>query len=566
MRWLQKQTNPLAAEKLAKALGLHPVVAAILAGRGFGEPDAAERFLESRLTDLPDPLSMKGMTKAVERIVRALHQGEPITVYGDYDVDGVTSTCLLVDFLTAVGARVDFYIPHRLIEGYGLNPDAVDTLARQGTKLIVTVDCGVTAVEEIDRATRAGVDVVVVDHHKAPPELPRATAMLNPHQPGCDFPSKELSAVGVAFFLLMALRKRLRDSGWFNAVRPEPNLRNLLDFVALGTVADVVPLVGANRILVTHGLRVLASTRRVGLQELKRVSLVGEQMTAGEIAFRMGPRINAAGRLDNAATAVELLLATDRTQAEALAGALDRANDERRQIESEITLSAISQAQPFTERMRSLVLHGDGWHPGVVGIVASRVVERFHRPTIIIGVDGDTARGSCRSIEKFDMFLGLGRCQEHLVRFGGHHHAAGLQIAPARIGAFREAFEQEAMRQLTPADLEPSIRYDLELPAAEATLDLAQALQVLAPFGAGHPEPVFTTTVRNVESRILPAKSGIGDHLKFRLGPADAIAFGMANEQGTLREKAKLAFQLQVNAWNGRLSASARVKTVEAAR
>lgn len=567
MKWLYRPTNEQAARVLARHLGLHPVAAGILAARGYETPDAAERFLTPRLSDLPSPFAMKGMGAAVERLIRAVRTREAITVYGDYDVDGVTATTLLVDFLRRAGAAVDYYIPHRLTEGYGLNPEAVKRLADQGTRLIVTVDCGVTAVEEVQQAARMGIDVVVVDHHKAPLELPRAVAMLNPHQPGCGFPDKELCAVGVVFFMLMALRKQLRDDGWFQLPeRPEPNLREALDLVALGTIADVVPLVGANRILVAHGLREIERTRRVGLQTLKLVSRVTGRVAAGEVGFKIGPRINAAGRLDDAGTAVQLLLTTERSQAEHLAGELDRANDERRKIEQAITTEAFTQAYPVVDKVRSLVLSAEGWHPGVVGIVASRVAERFHRPAIVIGVDGDSARGSCRSIEKFDMFGSLGRCASHLVRFGGHHHAAGIQLEKNRIDGFRAAFEQEARRQLSEKDLEPIVRVDAELNASDATLELAQALAALGPFGAGHPEPVFATETSNVESRILPAKTGSGDHLKFTIGPADGIAFGLADRQGVLRGRAKLAFQLQVNEWRDRLSPSAKVKVIEERR
>lgn len=563
MRWIRKPTDERAAALLARELGLHPIAARIAAARGLGDPADAERFLAASLADLPDPFVMKGMTRAVERVAKAIRTRERITVFGDYDVDGVTSTTLLVDFLRQLGADVGFYVPHRLVEGYGLNPTAIDTLVGQGTRLIVTVDCGVTAVEEVDRAARAGVDVVVVDHHKAPPELPRAVAMLNPHQPGCPFPSKELSAVGVTFHLLLALRKRLREEGFFNG-RAEPNLKAALDLVALGTVADVVPLVGANRILVTHGLKVLQETRRVGLVALKRVAGVEGPMTSGQVGFKLGPRINAAGRLDDAGTAVELLLTNDPQLAERLAVELDRANAERREIERKITQEATSLAARRADQVRGLVLSADGWHPGVVGIVASRIVERFHRPAVIIGLDGEGGKGSCRSIEKFDMYGGLGKCAEFLTRYGGHHHAAGVHLERKRIAEFTRAFEQEAARQLTPEDLVQSVKIDAEIPARDATIELAEALARLAPFGAGNPEPVLATEVARVEGRILNAKNGDPDHLKFNIGPADGIAFGMADSAGLLRGNARVAFQLQVDTWNGRVKPSAKVKAIAA--
>lgn len=562
MRWIGRDADAKAAGELARVLGLHPVAARVLAVRGLRTPEEAERFLSPALSDLPDPFLMKGMDGAVERLLRALATRERVVVYGDYDVDGVTSTTMLVGFLRGLGADVGYYVPHRLVEGYGLNPQAVDRLAAEGARLIVTVDCGVTAVAEVDRAARAGVDVVVVDHHKAPPELPRARAMLNPHQPGCTFPFKDLCAAGVTFHLLVALRKRLRDDGFF-AGRAEPNLRAYLDLAALGTVADVVPLRGTNRVLVQHGLGELARTRRVGLVALKRVAGIAEgPVTAGQVGFRLGPRINAAGRLDDAGAAVELLLGDDPARAETLAATLDRANTERQAIERGITAEAQTQAEKRAPSVRGLVLSGEGWHPGVVGIVASRIVERFHRPAVVVGIDGAAAKGSCRSIEKFDMYAGLGRCAEHLVRYGGHQHAAGVHLEPRALPEFTRAFEREAARQLTADDLVPVIRLDAEISPDDATLELAEALARLAPFGAGNPEPLLGATAGGLEGRVLLSRNGERDHLKFRMGRTDCIGFGLGDEKPLLRNKVRIAFNLSVDEWDGRVRAQAKVKAL----
>jgi single-stranded-DNA-specific exonuclease len=339
----------------------------------------------------------------------------------------------------------------------------------------------------------------------------------------------------------------------------------MLDLVALGTIADVVPLVGTNRILVTHGLKLLGEGERLGVRALKRVAGIADDapVAAGQVGFRLGPRINAAGRLDDAATAVELLLSRDPGEATLLAQRLDEANAQRQTIEREITKAAIAQATPRAEKVRGLVLYGEGWHPGVVGIVASRVVDRFHRPAVVIGVDGESAKGSCRSIEKFHMYEALGHCREHLVRYGGHHHAAGVTLAAGNIEAFRVSFEAEAMRQLQASDLEPSMKVDADLYFGDATLPLAEALVRLGPFGAGNPEPVFATELASIESRVLPAKDGGPDHLKFRIGEADAIAFGLGDKQGVLRTRAKVAFQLGLDSWQGRTKASAKVKAIE---
>src|SRR5438128_7787474 len=314
--------------RLASALGVPAALGRVLWARGYRAQAEAERFLEPRFEHLPNPFELKGIEAAVSRLQRALLQGEPICVYGDYDGDGVTSTALLVSVLRKLGGKVDFYVPHRLIEGYGLNSQALARLAARGTRLVVSADCGVTAVAEIDAAARLGLDVVVIDHHTASQDLPRAVAILNPHQPGCTFPGRELAAVGVAFHLLLALRKRLREQGWFSAARPQPNLREQLDLVALGTIADVVPLTGPNRVLVHFGLRELARSARPGILALKSVAQMAGEVSCSDVGFKLGPRLNAAGRLADASVGVRLLLSEDLREARVLAEQLDRANAE----------------------------------------------------------------------------------------------------------------------------------------------------------------------------------------------------------------------------------------------
>src|SRR5438270_3556810 len=386
--------------RLASALGVPAALGRVLWARGYREPAEAERFLEPRFEHLPNPFELKGIDAAVSRLQRALLQGEPICVYGDFDVDGVTSTALLVSVLRKLGGKVDFYVPHRLVEGYGLNVQQLEKLAARGTRLVVRADCGVTAVAEVEAAARLGLDVVVIDHHTASQDLPRAVAILNPHQPGCTFPGRELAAVGVAFHLLLALRKRLREQGWFSQQRPEPNLREALDLVALGTIADVVPLTGPNRVLVHFGLRELAQGRRIGVLALKSVAQLTGEVTAGDVGFRLGPRINAAGRLDDASVGVRLLLTEDAREARKLAEELDRANTERQDLQARIVGEAIAHAEALgpPERRRTLVVSSPGWHPGVVGIVASRLVEKFHRPALVIAEEGGVARGSGLSV------------------------------------------------------------------------------------------------------------------------------------------------------------------------
>ncbi|HSM91362.1 MAG TPA: single-stranded-DNA-specific exonuclease RecJ [Anaeromyxobacteraceae bacterium] len=541
-----------AAERLASRLRLHPLAARALAARGYRDADAAVAFLEARLSDLPDPFVMKGMHDAVRRISGALAAGERIACYGDYDVDGVTSTVLLAGFLRAAGGDVVTYTPHRLAEGYGLNTAAVERLAGQGVKLLVTLDCGITSVEEVRAAAAAGVDTVVVDHHTVPVELPAAAAILNPHQPGCGYPSKDLAAVGVTFALVMALRRSLREGGRFGADRPEPNLKEALDLVALGTVADVVPLVGANRILVKWGLEELARTRRPGLAALKRVAGIADRAAvgAGQVGFRLAPRINAAGRLDDAGRGVRLLLTQDAREAAALAAELDRENQARQEIEKAILEEAVADAAARVKAgARGLVLHRPGWHPGVVGIVASRIVERFHRPAVLVGSLDGVGKGSGRSIEGFHLYDALAACAGHLVRFGGHKHAAGVTIDPDAVPRFRDAFEVHAARTIADEALVPRTRIDGWIAPGDLGERAAADLARLAPFGAGNPEPVWALRGAAARARTLGAE---GRHLKLQLGGGvDTIGFGMGDRLGACAGEVEAAFTIGFDEWDG---------------
>lgn len=566
MRWELLEDAP-GAEALRRALGVHPLVAKVLCRRGLAEPAAAASFLRPRLADLPDPGLLRGMDAAVARLVRAVEADERIYAYGDYDVDGVTSTTLLVSFLRSVGARVEWYVPHRIGEGYGLNLAAIERIAAGGAGVLVALDCGVTAVAEVDRAAALGMDVVIVDHHTAPAELPRAVAILNPWQPGCTYPTKHLAAVGIAFLLAGGLRRALRERGRF-ASRPEPDLRDLLDLVALGTVADVVSLTGANRILVKAGLVELGRATRPGVRALKRVAGVGAvaPVTAGQVGFRLAPRINAAGRLADAGRAVELLLARDEAAADALARELDAANTERQELEKAVLAEALALAAGRGD-VRGLVLDGEGWHAGVVGIVAARVVERFHRPTIVVGVDPATGigKGSGRSIEGFHLHDAIAACSGYLVRFGGHRHAAGVTVERDRLPAFRDAFEREATRRLAPEDLIPRCRIDAALPVGEVNFALAEALEALQPFGAGNPEP--TLALRGMRARRRTVGDG-GGHLKLALDDApflDAIGFGLGGLADSLPPEVDLAFQLGVDEFRGERRLRLKIRDVKGA-
>jgi single-stranded-DNA-specific exonuclease len=456
-------------------------------------------------------------------------------------------------------------VPHRLADGYGLNVGAVERIAADGAKLLVTLDCGITSAPELRAAAALGVEAVVVDHHTVPVVLPQARAILNPHQPGCGYPSKDLAAVGVAFNLALALRKALRERGRFGADRPEPNLKDALDLVALGTVADVVPLVGANRILVRWGLEALATSRRPGIRALKRVAGIAEgaEVSAGQVAFRLAPRINAAGRLDDAARGVRLLLEDDAGRADALARELDRENQARQEIERTILDEAVHDAAArVSAGARGLVLARDGWHAGVVGIVASRIVGRFHRPAVLVALGEEHGKGSGRSIEGFHLHDALAACAGHLARFGGHRHAAGVTVDRGRLAAFREAFEAHAAARLREEDLVPRCRIEGWLAEREvderAALDLAR----LGPFGAGHPEPVFA--LRGAPARARTVGAG-GAHLKLSLGRLDAIGFGMGERLALCGGALEAAFTVGLDEWDGRRRVQLRLRDVRPA-
>jgi single-stranded-DNA-specific exonuclease len=544
------------------------LAARVLIHRGYATPAAASAFLADHLADLPDPFLMKGLRKAVGRICDALRDHQRITLYGDYDVDGVCSTALLALFLRELGANVSTYIPHRLGEGYGLNLQAIERLAVQGTRVLVTLDCGITSVAEVSRANALGLDVIVIDHHAVPDTLPPALAVLNPHQPGCDYPTRYLCAAGVAFNFCLGLRKELRDQGFFEQ-RKEPNLRSMLDLVALATIADVVPLTGANRILVKHGLEEIALARRPGIRALKEVAGVPAlgSVSSGQVGFRLGPRINAAGRLHDASLGLQLLCAESIDAARPLAQALDAANIERQGIEQQILAEALRQAEERCQA-RALVLHSETWHPGVIGIVASRVVERFHRPTVLVAVKEGIGRGSARSIDGFHLVSALQDCAALLLKYGGHKQAAGLTIDGNRLPAFCEAFVAVAAKKLTDDDVVPRCRVDAVVSLSELSAEAAKGIEVLGPFGSGNPEPIFASRDLAARSRLLPSRrEGQTSHLKLMFDSAphlDAIGFGMGDRLALAGGRVDLAYQVTIDEWNGREKLSLKLKDVRA--
>jgi single-stranded-DNA-specific exonuclease len=560
-RWVKREVDEARASSIAEQLKLPKAIARIVVGRGFADLDSATRFLHPELKHLPDPYTMKGIERAARRIADAMEKGERITLYGDYDVDGVTSSTLLADFLRQHGTEAGVYIPKRLIEGYGLNKDAVEKLAAQGTRVLVTLDCGITAQDEIARANEHGMDCIVVDHHRCPPALPPAYAVLNPHQDDCGYPDKVLAAVGVTFNLIIALRKVLRERGRYVSTA-EPNLRRLLDLVALGTIADMVPLTGVNRVLTWFGMAELRAARRPGVRALMDVSgVLSHRAQSTDVSFRLGPRINAAGRLDDASVGVQLLLTQDMAEARRLAEVLDLANGERQRIEADVFKSAVAIVDAMETLPHALVLADSEWHPGVVGIVATKLVERYDRATVLIGEGG---RGSARTARGIHLYNALNDVSEHLTKFGGHRAAAGLRIAFDRIEAFRSALctriEHDERAGLTE---ESMISFEDELDPDDVDRPFFDALRALEPYGNGNPEPLFRLS--NV--RVKGATVVGGQHLKMRLfegrfGGLKAIAFKKGELLDALHSgrSIDLCFHLESSEFQGFESLELRVR------
>ncbi|MGH8066465.1 MAG: single-stranded-DNA-specific exonuclease RecJ [Candidatus Entotheonellia bacterium] len=556
-RWEIAPENRRVEEKLAAALQIRPLAARLLANRGVSTIEAAREFLSPSLQRLHDPFLMRGMSEAVERLIRGLRNQESIVIYGDYDVDGITATAVLSWFFREIGVPVPYYLPHRMREGYGLNAEAVRKLADQGTRILITVDCGITGHEEVQLARRLGMDVIVTDHHQVPPTLPDAVAVLNPHQPECAYPAKELSGVGVAFKLIMALRGRLRqESRWDGKI---PNLRRHLDLVALGTIADIAPLLGENRILVRHGLQELTHSQKLGVQTLKRVARIAEQdIGPRQVGFTLAPRLNAAGRLAAAKAGVELLLSDDAMRAEQLARYLDAVNRERQVVQAQIyeEAKAAIEADGGVDNRWAIVLASERWHPGVVGIVASKLVEEYGRPTVLIGLEGETGKGSGRSIAAFHLYKALVACQELLAGFGGHEHAAGVRIHRDQVPPFGEALNRVAREQLSQADCTPLLGIDAEVRLEEIDDTLLQFIERLEPFGEGNPQPVFLA--RGVE--VVGAPTLVGkeqQHLRLTLRQGHmtlpAIGFAMGRRLTHAKDGVlDLAFTPQRHVWKAR--------------
>jgi len=511
-RWVTATPPPECTEALRRERGISELVATCLINRGIVTTEAADAFLDPRLRSLSDPMILPDIRLAIDRLFLARERNEPLVIFGDYDVDGVTSTAILTEVLTTLGWQCSQYLPHRRDEGYGLSQAGVENcLARHPTSLLLAVDCGSTAVDPIGWLNSRGVDVLVLDHHQLSDPLPPALALVNPLR-SPDAAIAPFCSAGLAFKLAHALVKHGRESGLVGF--DTYNLKPLLDLVALGTIADLVPLIGENRILVHAGLERLDSTSRVGLQALKRVSRTRSPMGVYEVGFQLGPRLNAAGRLETAEDALRLLLCDRESEAQSLAEVLDLQNRERQEVEKRIAQEAGERVRNRFDPERDLVIvEGDAsWHIGVVGIVASRVLREFQRPTLILGGDGTLWRGSGRSISGFDLAGALRDCSDLLEKHGGHAMAAGLSIDPARLEAFRLRINDLARERLRPEHLQPEVRIDASIPLRSLSLPVVADLRRLEPFGMGN--PVIQLAVRGL-SHARPPQRLKEQHWKF---------------------------------------------------
>ena len=548
-RWIVREQDASRVASLARRLAVSPTVAALLLSRGCSDEQAAASFLKPSYDQLNDPDLMLGMSEAVPRLLRAIELGERILVYGDYDVDGTTGTALLLRALNLLGARTGFHVPHRFTEGYGIQQAALERAVAEGYKLAISVDCGIRAHEPLYWARDNGLDVIITDHH-LPDEgegVPPAYAVLNPNQRGCNYPDKNLAGVGVAFKLVDALfRKQGREA----------QVSAFLKIVAIGTVADVAKLTGENRTIVALGLQDLPKATNPGLRALMEVAGCGAGMTAYDIGFRLGPRINAAGRMDAARAVVELFATRDMDEARRLAQHLDARNRERKEVQQRIVDLALAElesagAEPANSYVA--VIAGEGWHRGVIGIAASKIAERINRPCVVLSIDGEVAHGSARSIEPYHLLNGLTSCADLFEKFGGHSHAAGITIRSDRIPELRRRLNQHAATHLTAEDLQPCVYIDAELPTAEITFELVAELNALEPFGAGNSRPVFLA--RNLcivsEPRLIGQR-----HLKMSVAgpngrPLETIWWNGAERLATLKQRVDMAYTVETSNWTG---------------
>lgn len=559
-RWiLPERPDPAVVAALGSKLNVREPVARLLVMRGFGDDESAKKFLRPRLDQLHDAMLLKGADKAVERLARAATDGETVLIHGDYDVDGICSTTIMTKVLRQFGAKAVPFIPRRIEDGYDLSAAGVNAAIDAGAHVVLTCDCGTSAVEPVAALCRAGIDVIVSDHHLPGPALPDCLAVLNPNQSGCEYPDKHLAAVGVAFKLALALARRLGKNDAF--------IWRMLDLVALATVADVARLNGENRVMVRYGLRMLAESENVGLRAMIRAAgLDNKVLTTGRVGFILAPRLNAVGRIGHAIRGVQLLMTDDVHEANTIARELEELNAKRQELDRKTLEEAREMVNALhLDSTFGIVLAKDGWHPGVIGIVASRIVEEFGRPTILIALDGETGKGSGRSNSVMDLHGALTETRDLLIRFGGHRAAAGVTISRDRVSEFAERFNAVAATRLTKDDLLPEIRIDMEIAIVGANDELEKMLRHFEPFGIGNPTPVLVA--RGVTLAAPPRLVG-QDGLKLRLstgaGELEAIGWGLAERiaEFDIAKKVDIAFRLERDEYRGESRLQAKIADI----
>lgn len=568
--WQILRPDPGAVEKLAGILKCHPAIAAILVNRNIASPEDASNFLSASVNHLNPPFTLKDMDVAIHRILKAINRNEKILIFGDYDVDGITATTILLEFFRSVGADVSYYIPHRITEGYGLQRSHITTYAlAKKINLIITVDCGSGSHDAVAAANAAGIDVIITDHHMMPDTLPPAVAVINPKRQDCPSGFDDLAGVGVAFCLLICLRKQLRDQNfWKN--RPEPNLKNICDLVALGTLADMVPLTNDNRTLAKTGLDIMGSSPRPGMKALMEVCEINKRtVDSNDVIFGLAPRLNSAGRIDHAGMAVELLTTKSMDQASQIARSLNHMNRKRRNIETDI-LAQIEDhlnINPSLLRKSTLFLAHPDWHLGILGIVASRIMKKYFCPVVLISTADGVGKGSARSIPGVDLYDGLCACAGDLESFGGHSMAAGLKIKTKKIDRFESNFENFVDGITKPDDFISKLYIDYELGFDDISEDLMDEIESLNPFGTGNPEPIFLTGNITVVSSKIVGKHHRRMLLKQSGGKTDktfhAIHFNGNTAIPVKEDFDRIAFRLQWNRWNGRKTAQMVIEEVE---
>ncbi|MBS3763204.1 MAG: single-stranded-DNA-specific exonuclease RecJ [Planctomycetes bacterium] len=572
-KWIFPAPDLALVRQLQDRLRVSPVTARLLVNRGLTEFSDARAFLEPSLHNLRDPRDHEALKEAADFLFSAAKEGKQVTVYGDYDADGICATAILVRSLKILGAEVDYYIPRRLEEGYGLNCDALSEIKSSGTDVVVTVDCGISARKEAKKASEFGLDLIITDHHELKGELPNARAILNPHLGQCEFGYEGLAGVGVAYKLIWALGQRLAGGGTMPEDYRE-HLMEMLPLVAIGTVADIVPLVDENRILTRFGLRILPQSRIPGLQALMEVARIAgkSNLTTYHIGFQLAPRLNAAGRVADARAAVDMFVTDNPREASETAEHLQKQNRKRQSIQRLATEQAqeLVEAQYDPEQIGCLMLSSEEWHPGVVGLVASRLAERFWRPTFVFHEEEDLARGSARSIPGFHLFNAIADCEELLVRFGGHEGAAGLTLPLEKLDTFREKMNALARKKLGDEPPIPQLELEGEIGLQQLTRPAVEEFKVLSPFGEGNPDPLFAAT----DLKVVGNPKLVGshrNHLSFKVRQNDAtlkvIAFRKADWLKPLQERSDepfcLAFEPIINSFNGHVNVELRAEDIQ---